>query len=50
MVLPAPLTDQERIACCNYRFEGNPSLQVPVTNDVRSYAGSAMYTYSSQLN
>jgi hypothetical protein len=51
MVHPVPLTDKERNGLCGaYRFENDPSLQVDVTDDVRGYAGSAMYSYPPQLN
>jgi hypothetical protein len=48
---PVPLTDQERDSLCGaYRFVDDPSMQVEVTNDVTTYAGSPMYTYPPQLN
>ncbi|MFL6426689.1 MAG: hypothetical protein ACJ71S_00485 [Acidobacteriaceae bacterium] len=51
MVQPAPMTERERSSLCGgYHFENEPALHVDVSDDVRSYAGSPMYTYPPQLN
>lgn len=50
-VRPIPLTDQERTSICGtYRFGAGPSEVVEVSDDMRPYLNSPMYTYAPQLN
>ena len=48
---PIALTDKERTDICGtYRFGAGPSQLVEVTDDMRPYLNSSMYTYAPQLN
>lgn len=50
-VRPIALTDEERTSICGtYRFGDGPSQVVEVTDDMRAYLNSPMYTYAPQLN
>ena len=48
---PTPLTDDERASICGkYLFGADPSQLVEVTDDMRPYVNSPMYTHAPQLN
>ncbi len=51
MASPAHLTEQERkMICGTYHVGGDDSQTVEVSDDMRAYANSPMYTYPPQLN